>query len=1239
MMRKHILSLFACCLFTTLLFAQTTIEGTVTDPTGLGVIQANVLLFKDGNQVKGTVTDFDGNYIFSGIDGGTYDIEVSYLTYATQKLTGIVVNSGSTTRLNFDMQDKSEVIEGVVIKAYKVPLLEVDKTSNTTTITSEGIRNLGLKSVGALAGTSSGLSTSSTGSISIRGSRSSGTNYYVDGIRVSGLLPVSEIEQLQVITGGLGAEYGDVTGGVISLTSKGPSSRFSGAVEAETSQFLDPYGYNFANVSLSGPIIRAKAKEGKPARTILGFRLAAQYQASKDGSPSAVGVYRMPLNVIEDLEANPVYFIGGSIVPRAELLGSEVLSAPLKVRPNEEDRNINLTGKLDARLSEDIDVSISGIYRDAKDRFTPGNGWYLLNYNRNPYRLSNRFRVIARWRHKLGKQGVTQDEEKTTSTVIRNASYTLLAGYETSNRLNQDLIHKDKLFNYGQYGTQKITQTASITPILNKDNWFGSGAQYWEDQNGNRVWFDHQGYREIGEAFVPLVNKGVGENNEIIMGESPNPVLSRYQFVNGRLLGAAVDVWGSSYFDNVGRVYNVYSKSKNDRITANVDAQFDILPNGSYKSKHNIRFGAIYEERNVRSYSINPRELWTLARLEANSHMISGVDTTQFTGDTIDFVFNGENFKFAEYKRLIEEDTSKLFYSAIRKKLGYGLNDWVNIDGPNVDASSLSLDMFSVSELINNNLIGLDYYGYDYLGNEVDGIKFEDFFTAKKDGRRLFPVASVRPTYIAGYIQDKFSYKDIILRLGVRAEYYDANTKVMKDPYSLYAIETAEEFYARNEQPLPENVDPSAKVYVNGEESNSVLAYRKGDQWFDANGTATEGKLLFSGQVFPSYVNQGQNSIKNDITSESFVPSETFEDYQARLYLSPRISLSFPISESAGFFAHYDELVQRPSSNTTFTALDYYFFENIGRLNPNGAPANNPNLKPQKTIDYEVGFQQKLTDNTAVKLSAYYRENRDMIQSRYYRYVSITSGEYLTYGNIDFGTVKGFTVKYDFRRMNNLEFNLSYSLQFAEGTGSSSNSGLSTRNGIVRVLVPLSFDERHRLVGNIDYRYGSGKQYVGPKFMGVDLLSNTGLNLQFSAVSGRPYTRYANPNQPFRATGFTGDINGDRLPWNFNIDARLDRNFNLFGNTEKGRRGINLNVYFRASNLLNTKNVVGVYSATGSPEDDGYLNSSFGQDAVRNIQQAGKDVQNFLAAYKWAQLRPGYYSLPRRLYVGAIIDF
>ncbi|MEO0338529.1 MAG: TonB-dependent receptor, partial [Bacteroidota bacterium] len=287
--------------------------------------------------------------------------------------------------------------------------------------------------------------------------------------------------------------------------------------------------------------------------------------------------------------------------------------------------------------------------------------------------------------------------------------------------------------------------------------------------------------------------------------------------------------------------------------------------------------------------------------------------------------------------------------------------------------------------------------------------------------------------------------------------------------------------------------------------------------------------------------------------------------------------------------------------------------------------------RPSRTIDYEVGFQQKLSETSKLKLSAYYRELRDMIQFRTYFPVPII-GQYTTYDNQDFGTVKGFSFEYELRRTSNISLLANYTLQFADGTGSGSNSqrGLTSR-GNLRNLFPLTFDERHRVNVNMDFRYRSGRFYNGPTLNGIELLSNFGVNVQTVAVSGRPYTATLTPLE-LGGAQIAGALNGARKPWTFATNLRVDKAFSL---SDK----LNLNVYCRISNLFDRRNVINVYSATGSPEDDGFLESSNGLDKIQNIQNSNREVEAYFASYQWAILNPNFFSLPRRTYLGAILNF
>jgi outer membrane receptor protein involved in Fe transport len=1191
------------------IFAQTTIEGKVTDAkSGEPILFGTIALYRGGVLITGGETDADGNYFLADIQPGTYDMEASYVGYAAQRQTGIVIKAGRTNRVNFQLSDDAVLLDlGIEIKEYKVPLIEIDNTTQGTTVTQEKIRALPTKQVNAIAATAAGISSRDGGEISVRGSRSNETVYFLDGVRVTGnLIPQSEIEQLQVVIGGIEARYGDVTGGVISLTSRGPSNSITGSFELEKS--VDGFGYNLISGNIAGPILRNSKKQ-----SILGYRFSGQYRNVADGSPSALGVWRAPESLIRQLEANPVYKIGETEFPSLEQVRTSDLGAPFKARPNDGNIDLDLTGRLDIRLSDNIDVQLSGNYNDRQDRFTPSGAWALLNWVNNPYQYSNTYRGNFRFTHKLGKQGAAEGEEKASGN-LRNFSYTITLGYQKQKARAEDLRHQDRLFNYGYFG-KTLRNWEPVFGFLDPD-----------DPLAEIDPFGHLGYREVvGEYTL---------NTEI------NPILGSYNAINGvnvnGLLNQNINTAWNNLYSNVGQVYNTYNKSESDLYSLNLITGFDLLPGGSEKGRHNIQFGLLYEQSINRSWGLAPRGLWTLGEIQANGH-IDGlnknviVDTTTIVGP-----FGAQVENIYQTKLNIEQDNK--FYRSVRELTGKTDNEYVNIW--EIDPSNLRLDMFSAGELINSQGL-IDFSGYDYLGNKLGSdVRFEDFFTSRDaDGRRTFVVAPQQPIYGAVFLQDKFSYKDIIFRLGMRVDYFDANTKVLRDNYALYEIETAKDYYTRVGREKPASVGEDYNVYVASEESDALVAFRKGDQWFLPNGTAVSGGNIIyqGGLVFPSYAGKTQGRVLN-IQDPNFDPNTSFVDYKPQINFMPRLAFSFPISDDAGFFAHYDVLYQRPPSNAFASGLDYYFFQDISRINPDGSPLDNPNLRPVRTVDYEVGFQQKLSETMAMKVSAYYKEMKDLIQQRVLANVAAPLNSYKIFDNLDFGTVKGFSFSLDRRRTNNLELNATYTLQFADGSGSDANSSSGINNrGPIRNLIPLSFDERHRFTAVVDYRYGSGKAYNGPRIAGLNILEDFGVNFTAFLVSGQPYTRNTTPQQ-FGGSGFAGSINGARLPWNFTADLNVQKRFPVTINKTTSKK-LWFNAYFRVQNVFNTRNIVNLYKYSNDPDNDGFLQSSFGVDRINGVIETKRDIEAFLDAYSWRMLAPGNYTLPRRMYVGVILDF
>jgi hypothetical protein len=180
--------------------------------------------------------------------------------------------------------------------------------------------------------------------------------------------------------------------------------------------------------------------------------------------------------------------------------------------------------------------------------------------------------------------------------------------------------------------------------------------------------------------------------------------------------------------------------------------------------------------------------------------------------------------------------------------------------------------------------------------------------------------------------------------------------------------------------------------------------------WYNNEGKEiSDPKLLVNDGKLTPWLKDADYAAKNAFSTAAF------KDYKPQINVMPRVAFSFPISDVANFFAHYDVLTQRPSDGLMrFDPKNYYF------INSTASPfITNSNLKPEKTIDYELGYQQILNQkkNASLKVTSFYRELRDQITQ-----VTLSNAyprTYQTYANKDFGTVKGLSAEFDLRRTGN----------------------------------------------------------------------------------------------------------------------------------------------------------------------------------------------------------------------------
>ena len=1243
-MLRSLLLTFALILTAQLLvFSQSgALQGKVTDKdTKEPVPFANIIVESGGRMVSGGTTDFDGKYVIKPLTPGRYDVKASFVGYKTRQINGVVVGADQIEFLNIELSVTAETLETVEVVDYKVPLISKDKTTSGATVTSEEIAKMPNRSASAVATTVGGVyADADGGNISIRGQRSDGTVTYIDGIRVSAgssSLPQSAIEQVSVVLGGVPARYGDATGGIINVTTKGPSRQFGGGVELETSEFLDNFGHNRVGLSLQGPLI--KKKEGNSFTSLLGYFIAGDFTYNRDGRPAAPGtIFKAKDDVIDFLKENPQRLSGSGygVYPNSAFLRASDFEE-VQSSLNTDNTDITLSGKLDIRTAPTINLSVGGSYNyDDSRNFSIGNS--LLNWDKNSHSQNMTWRVFGRFTQRF-------PVDKDSKSVLKNVFYTIQADYSKYKGMYEDADHGDKIFNYGYLGKYTTYKTRSYE--LGSDT--VNGKLYSD------VWI-HNGFRDTLVAFEKFnLNPFVANYTRQYYELYPEAFGNHQNFDQIMLGGAYVNgmapetVYG--LYNNVGTQFNGYGKSEADQFSISAEASADI-------GKHAFQIGFQYEQRSDRGWNVGPVGLWTLMRGLTNFH-IQQLDFEKAHLVTIDNVFQDTIW----YDRKYDALTQRVFDLNLRQRLGLPIDgvDWIDIDSYDpvnytikyfdnsgiqhevkLDKDIYSLDLFSPDELLNDGSSYIGYYGYDYLGNKLTTRpSFEDFFTkTKKDalGREYFTreIAAFEPIYMAGYIQDKFAFDDLIFNIGVRVDRFDANQKVLADPYLFYPAKTVEEVSSLGGVAVnhPDNIGSDYVVYVDNKlNPTKITGYRFESTWYNADGTVVTdpGVLDAGGGITPYLIDPAQQEVQPN----------AFTDYDPQISVMPRIAFSFPISDEALFFAHYDILTQRPTEALRGDPSDYYFIDKRGTI-------SNPNLKPTKTIDYELGFQQRLGTTSSLKLSAFYREMRDQIQ--YYRYTGAYTGGsnlYYSYNNIDFGTVKGLTISYDLRRTTNVRLRASYTLQFADGTGSSSSTAAALVNAgypNLRTIFPLNWDRRHALNVVLDYRFGGGTEYNGPvtsrKVKGTDQvksirwLENFGFNVTVGGGSGTPYTKSSNIVGTYAGGGsplLEGQINGSRLPWEFRIDARVDKDFSLGSKPNSPY----VNIYLQVLNLFDTKNVKYVYPATGSPSDDGYLSAPEWQEKINS----NYDPQSYRDLYTIRMNSPGNYSLPRYIRLGLTLNF
>ncbi len=349
-----------------------------------------------------------------------------------------------------------------------------------------------------------------------------------------------------------------------------------------------------------------------------------------------------------------------------------------------------------------------------------------------------------------------------------------------------------------------------------------------------------------------------------------------------------------------------------------------------------------------------------------------------------------------------------------------------------------------------------------------------------------------KPFEISGYLQDKMEFDAMVINLGIRYDYFNSNTT----------------YPSQRRNP-----------------ANQLLFYEKD----------LEGNIIYDGDGNPVMDSERMS---------------TYLEAEPQQQISPRFGLSYTLGQAAVLHFSYGHFFQMPPLNALYS--NYRFLIPPGDF---GTVHGNPEIKAEKTVQYEMGIWLELMHNMGLELSVYYKDIYDLQSAVVY--TTYNQIKYGLYSNKDYGNAKGFELKFDYIT-GPFSIYLNYTLQYTRGNADNPTSTYSRAGSSldpIPYLVPLSWDQRH--TGNVSLNYRK-KNY------GVTLTGyfNSGLPYTFSPVSISPLAKQTlYPNNSTRPTNFSFDLTS-------HYDISL------------GERN-KLRLFFIVYNLLDKKNELSVNSSTG----------------------------------------------------------
>jgi hypothetical protein len=246
------------------LYGQTTgrIQGTVSDVSS-GQSLAGVLIRVEALD-RSTLSSETGRFVLAGLPAGRHDVRIELVGFKTLELESVVVRASRPTELVLELEPTAVPVAPIRVEADRIPLIEPEVSETRQVVPGAALRELPVTDVQEAVELTTGVSDGH-----FRGGRVGQETYLVDGLAIKNQVEgategqglqfsPTALSEIEVITGGFGAEYGSALSGVVSYaTRRGDPERWNGEARFLTDR-LSPedasIGQATLNLTAGGPL-------------------------------------------------------------------------------------------------------------------------------------------------------------------------------------------------------------------------------------------------------------------------------------------------------------------------------------------------------------------------------------------------------------------------------------------------------------------------------------------------------------------------------------------------------------------------------------------------------------------------------------------------------------------------------------------------------------------------------------------------------------------------------------------------------------------------------------------------------------------------------------------------------------------------------------------------------------------------------------------------------------------------